>query len=219
MSHVTLVRHGQANNTARDEKGYDKLSELGWQQSRWLGEHFGHMNEVFARVHTGTLRRHIETAEGIAPDTIAEVTRDERLNELQYFTMATLFEEQTGEPLPHGREQFARHMPKMFRAWQEGRIEGVPETFQSFEKRVNDVMREIASGHGRALVVTSGGVIAMALRVTMSLDLKHFCHACLAIQNSSVHRFHPLPTGLAMVQFNGTPHLETKDRQFAQTHL
>ena len=36
MSHVTLVRHGQANSSARDELGYDRLSELGWQQAEWL---------------------------------------------------------------------------------------------------------------------------------------------------------------------------------------
>ncbi|SPF77496.1 histidine phosphatase family protein [Pseudoprimorskyibacter insulae] len=219
MSHVTFVRHGQANNSARDEEGYDKLSDLGWKQSRWLGEHFGQMNEVFARVYTGTLRRHVETTEGINANSPEAVIQDERLNELQYFTMATLFEAQHGEPLPNGREEFAAHLPKMFRAWQEGAIDGVPESFQHFEKRVNDVVREIGAGKGRALVVTSGGVIGMALRVTMSLDLKNFCHACLSIQNTSVHRMQPMPTGMALVQFNATPHLETTERQFAQTHL
>lgn len=219
MSHVTLVRHGQANSAARDEGGYDKLSDLGWQQARWLGEHFGQMNEVFARVYSGTLRRHIETAEGIAATAMSDVQQDERLNELEYFTMAQLFQSQTGEPLPNGREDFAAHMGKMFRAWQAGEIAGVPETFQSFEKRVNEVIREIASGQGRALVVTSGGVIGMVLRVSMSLDLRNFCHACLAIQNTSVHQLQQLPTGLGLTQFNSTPHLQTIDRQFAQTHL
>ena len=42
MPHITLVRHGQANSDAKDEDGYDKLSDLGHQQARWLGEHFDH---------------------------------------------------------------------------------------------------------------------------------------------------------------------------------
>ncbi len=39
MSKITLIRHGQANNTATDEAGYDRLSDLGRQQARWLGEY------------------------------------------------------------------------------------------------------------------------------------------------------------------------------------
>jgi hypothetical protein len=68
-------------------------------------------------------------------------------------------------------------------------------------------------------VVTSGGVIGMAMRVTMGLDIPALSHACLAIQNTSMHRFQPLATGLALTQFNATPHLDTPDRHHAQTHL
>ena len=38
MSHITLIRHGQANSQARDEASYDRLSDLGHQQAAWLGE-------------------------------------------------------------------------------------------------------------------------------------------------------------------------------------
>jgi len=38
MSHITLIRHGQANTGARDEQSYDRLSALGHQQAAWLGE-------------------------------------------------------------------------------------------------------------------------------------------------------------------------------------
>lgn len=219
MSHVTLVRHGQANNTARDEAGYDKLSPLGWQQAEWLGDHFRSMNEVFGRVYTGTLRRHVETAQGIKPECLANAVQDERLNEMEYFTMAKLLEEQHKVPLPEDREGFVHHIPQLMTYWQDGKLEGTPETFSYFEKRVSDVVQEIAQGNGRALVVTSGGLIAMVLRVTMRLDTIGFAQACLAIQNTSIHRWQPFPSGLGMVQFNATPHLETIDRQFAQTHL
>ena len=65
MSFITLVRHGQANSSARDEGSYDRLSDLGWQQARWLGGYFEQTGEKFARVYSGTLRRHVETVEGI----------------------------------------------------------------------------------------------------------------------------------------------------------
>jgi phosphohistidine phosphatase SixA len=35
---LVLIRHGQANSAANDEDGYDRLSDLGHQQARWLGD-------------------------------------------------------------------------------------------------------------------------------------------------------------------------------------
>ena len=69
MSHITLIRHGQANGDARDEAGYDKLSPLGKQQSAWLGEYLRASAAHHPRVFCGTLRRHEETAEAMGlPD-------------------------------------------------------------------------------------------------------------------------------------------------------
>ncbi|MBV2360156.1 histidine phosphatase family protein [Thalassococcus sp. CAU 1522] len=216
MAHVTLVRHGQANSTARDEGGYDRLSDLGKQQSAWLGGHFREAGEVFARVYSGTLRRHVETAEAMGSQ---DVTRDPRLNEMQYFTMAQALSDQHGIAIPQDREEFVTHLPLLFRHWQEDRLDGVPERFADFEARVTAVLTEIAEGRGRALVVTSGGLIGMAMRVAMGLDLTAMAHVCLAIENTSVHRLQPLPTGLALVQFNALPHLEDPHRQHARSHI
>ncbi|WP_425074205.1 histidine phosphatase family protein [Sagittula sp. S175] len=219
MSYVTLVRHGQANSAARDEHGYDKLSELGWQQARWLGDWFRQTGDVFARVYTGTLRRHVETAEAIAAENVEGPIRDERLNEMAYFTMAQLTEEQHGLPIPEGREAFVRHLPQMFALWRDGQIEGAPESFADFETRVGEALHEIAAGEGRALVVTSGGLIGMAMRLVMRLDLDALAHACLAIENTSLHRIQPLSSGLLLTQFNALPHLDSPERQFARSHL
>jgi phosphohistidine phosphatase SixA len=38
MGELVLIRHGQANSAANDEDGYDRLSDLGHQQARWLGD-------------------------------------------------------------------------------------------------------------------------------------------------------------------------------------
>lgn len=217
MSHVTLVRHGQANTAARDELSYDRLSDLGKQQARWLGAHLAGSGERFARAYSGTLIRHCETAAEM--DLGLEVVRDARLNELEYFTMAQLFAAQHGVPMPVDREAFILHMPRLFTVWSEGGLEGAPESFADFEARVGDVLHEIAAGSGRAVVVTSGGLIGMAMRVTMGLGMGAFAHACLSIENSSLHRFQPLATGLALTLFNAVPHLEGRERAFARTHL
>lgn len=217
MSHVTLVRHGQANTGARDEISYDRLSDLGRQQARWLGAHLSGTGERFARAYCGTLTRHRETAAEMALG--LEMQHDARLDELEYFTMAQLLLEQHGVPMPADREEFVLHLPRLFTVWHEGGLEGAPESFADFEARVSAAVHDIAAGEGRALVVTSGGVIGFAMRATMGLGMAALAHACLAIENSSLHRFQPLATGLALTQFNAVPHLDGADRAYARSHL
>ncbi|MFP7672898.1 histidine phosphatase family protein [Marivita sp. S0852] len=219
MSHIVLVRHGQANSGAKDERGYDRLSPLGHKQAGWLGAHFRDRGDVFAHVWTGTLQRHIETADGIAAASPAQVTRDPRLNELEYFTMSQLLAEQHGITLPATREGFVRHLPCLFQHWQDGKLEGAPESFANFETRVRDALHEISAASGRSLIVTSGGLIGMAMRLTLRLDMTAFCNVCLSIQNTSLSSWLPLEGHLALTQFNALPHLDTPDRLFAQTHI
>ncbi|WP_420585879.1 histidine phosphatase family protein [Ruegeria sp.] len=216
MSYITLVRHGQANSAARDEGNYDKLSDLGHQQARWLGAHLKENQAFYPRVYSGTLTRHIETAASMG---LSEPIRDPRLNEVEYFRMSQLFKEQHGEPLPETREGFIEHLPKTFAAWQRGEIEDTPETFDEFETRVGDVLREIGTEGGPAIVVTSGGLISMVVRIAMGLDLASMSRVALAIMNTSLHRLHPIGPQLSPVLFNAVPHLEAPDRRYAQTHL
>ena len=216
MSHITLVRHGQANTTARDELSYDRLSELGHQQARWLGAHLRDTRLHYPRVYCGTLNRHVETAASMG---LPQPTRDARLNEIEYFTLAQLFQQQHGVEIPTDREGFVEHLPRTFAAWSRGEIEETPESFEEFETRVRDALREIGTEGGPAIVVTSGGLISMVVRQAMGLDIQSMARVALAIMNTSMHRLHPIGTQLSPVLFNAVPHLEAPDRQFAQTHL
>ncbi len=216
MSHITLVRHGQANTTARDELSYDRLSELGHQQARWLGAHLRDTRLHYPRVYCGTLNRHVETAASMG---LSQPTRDARLNEIEYFTLAQLFQQQHGVEIPTDREGFVEHLPRTFAAWSRGEIEDTPESFEEFETRVRDALREIGTEGGPAIVVTSGGLISMVVRQAMGLDIPSMARVALAIMNTSMHRLHPIGAQLSPVLFNAVPHLEAPDRQFAQTHL
>ncbi|WP_171132044.1 MULTISPECIES: histidine phosphatase family protein [unclassified Ruegeria] len=216
MSHITLVRHGQANTAARDEVSYDKLSDLGHQQARWLGAHLRDTNIYYPRVYCGTLTRHAETAASMG---LSEPVRDARLNEIEYFTLAQLFEQQHGVAIPTDREGFVEHLPKTFAAWAGGEITDAPETFEEFETRVSDALREIGTEGGPAIIVTSGGLISMVVRQAMGLDIPSMARVALAIMNTSMHRLHPIGAQLSPVLFNAVPHLEAPDRQYAQTHL
>ena len=216
MSHITLVRHGQANTEARDETSYDRLSPLGHQQAQWLGAHLRASGADHGRIYCGTLTRHMETAQAMG---LGEAVRDPRLNELEYFTLAQLMEQQRGVAIPQDREGFVAHLPLVFEAWQRGEIDNPPESFEAFETRVREALSEIAAGAGPALVVTSGGLIAMAMRQVLGLGVPSMARMALAIMNTSLHRLFPIGDALSPVLFNAVPHLEQPERHYAQTHL
>ncbi|MEP2640905.1 histidine phosphatase family protein [Roseobacter sp.] len=217
MSHITLIRHGQANSGAQDEASYDKLSPLGHQQSAWLGAHLHAQGQHHTRLYTGTLTRHIETA--AAMDTGLEPTRDARLNELEYLTLSHALKAEHGVPFPQDEHAFTSHLPQMFDYWQRDQITDAPERFGDFEARTQAVIADIAQGDGPALVVTSGGVIAMIMRQVLRLDIAGMAQIALAIYNTSQHRLFPIGGTLSPTLFNAIPHLEAPDRHYAQTHV
>lgn len=219
MSNLTFIRHGQANTGARDEGSYDQLSALGQQQATWLGQHLRATGQHYERIYCGTLIRHRQTAEAMAMPGTDRLKQDDRLNEMEFFTLANLLEQQQGISLPDHREGFVEYMPLLLAKWQAGEIAETPERFSDFQDRVTSITAELSQGRGPALVVTSGGLIGMAISRVMGLDTHGFARLCLTIMNTSVHRMHRVGQEMAMTQFNAVPHLEQTDRHFAQTHL
>ncbi len=217
MSHITLIRHGQANSAAQDEASYDKLSPLGHQQAQWLGHYLTETHQHHARLYTGTLTRHAETA--MAMETGLKPQVDARLNELEYFTLAQALKDEHGVEFPADQRGFAQHLPQVFRAWSAGKLSAVPESFQSFETRVRDALAEISAGEGPALVVTSGGLISCVMRHHLRLDIDGMAQLALAIMNTSMHRLYPVGGTWSPVLFNAVPHLEQPERRHAQTHV
>lgn len=219
MSNITLVRHGQANTGARDEANYDALSDLGQQQAVWLGQHIRDTGEHYERFYSGTLTRHRQTAAGMALCEAEALVIDERLNEMEFFTLANLLQQQQNVPIPQEREEFVTYLPMLMNKWRAGEIDNPPEGYEDFQTRTQSVIEDIAGGRGAAMVVTSGGLIAMALRGVLDLDTHGFSRLALAIMNSSMHRLHDVSGDLMMTQFNAVPHLEDRARHHAQTHL
>ncbi|MEH6737893.1 MAG: histidine phosphatase family protein [Sulfitobacter sp.] len=217
MSTITLIRHGQANSTAKDELSYDRLSDLGHDQAKWLGEHLRDTGAHHTRLYTGTLRRHIETADGMA--TGLSATRDARLNELEYFTLGNLLTEQHGVPFPTEQAGFINHLPQVFQYWKDGKLEGAPETYADFQNRISDALAQIAEGTGPALVVTSGGLIANVIGQQMELSIAATARTAIAIFHTSLHQLHPIGGHLSPVLFNATPHLDTPARSLSKTNI
>lgn len=208
MGELILVRHGQANTGASSEEDYDRLSDLGHQQAAWLGDWLRAHEDGFDHVMSGTMRRHIETATsaGFAPK-----KQDSRLNELDYFALARDIEITHGLAQPTNEQDFAHHIPQTFSAWHAAEINGA-EPFASFETRIQTVMTEAATPGRRVLCFTSGGVIAMALRIALGLDPERLAQVLLPIYNSSIHRFRVMEHGTFLSSFNAIPHLDLPAR-------
>ncbi len=212
MGEIILVRHGQANSFATTEEDYDRLSDLGHIQARWLGEWFRDHGQSFDHVVSGTMQRHRETTEGLG----LTADEDPRLNEIDYYTLSDALLRVKGEPLPTG-DDFAIHMPKVLAAWKAAEIEGA-EPYHAFENRVAALLSEAAQPGRPVLCVTSGGVIGMVLRHVLDLDILRLSHVMLPIWNSSIHRLLVRDDQTYLAGYNAIPHLDPPERAHARTH-
>jgi broad specificity phosphatase PhoE len=215
MGELVLIRHGQANSAANDEDGYDRLSDLGHQQARWLGEWLRAHEAPFDRVLMGSLRRHRETAEAMG-DMGAE--RGGR----RAAERARLFQP-LGRPCrPYRRartahaRRFRDHIRDVMQAWSRAEIQG-NESYADFEARVAEMLTVAARPGRRVLCVTSGGVIGMMVRHILDLDPARMAHLLVPIRNASIHRVAVLSQGTILAGFNATPHLDGPDRGHART--
>jgi len=216
MAEIILVRHGQAMSHATDEQSYDRLSQLGHEQAAWLGAHLRATNPHFDAVVTGTLNRQTGTARAMG----YEITeQDARLDELSYFALAGAMEAQFGLPAPRDATEFATHLPRVIEHWTEGRLASVPETYDQFAARVCATIDDVCGRHGRILVVTSGGVIGMAMRHALGLGNGGMAKIMLQIMNTSLNRLEYVHDTLMVGTFNATPHLDTPDRAHARTFV
>ena len=214
MGELTLVRHGQANSAADNEVDYDRLSDLGHQQARWLGAWMAAHDQPYDSVFSGTLRRQRETAAGMG---FTHVIEDARLNEIAYYDLTDEMAVLRPDLPRTSPEDFEVHFPATLEAWKAGHINGV-ETYAAFTERVRAVL-DLASQPGkRVLCVTSGGIIARAVSQILGLDIPQMARIALPIYNTSVHRFHVRDTGPILATFNSAPHLDVTDRIEARTY-
>ncbi len=214
MGEITLVRHGQANSAATNEADYDRLTELGHQQAAWLGTWIQAHDGPFDSVYSGSLRRQRETVAGMG---FADVSVDERLNEITYYDLAAEMDAKGLAAPRKGPDDFAVHFPATLTAWRDGKITG-GETYANYSDRVQAVIREAAQPGKRILCVTSGGIIARAVAHILHLDIPRMAQIALPILNTSVHRIHVTPQGPILGTFNSAPHLDHTDRLTARTH-
>ncbi|OYQ43103.1 histidine phosphatase family protein [Rhodoferax sp. TH121] len=211
MGNLYLVRHGQASFGAED---YDKLSELGHQQSVRLGEYFAHKGLQFEAVITGTLKRHAQTWAGIAKGAglTHEALEWPGLNE---YDSAAVIHAIHPAPLEKAdTPEMYRHHFRLLRdgltQWMNGVVspQGMP-SYGAFVEGVTSALDHVRQRHtGNVLIVTSGGPISTAVGHILGTTPETTIELNLRIRNSSITELAYTPKRHMLVTYNTLPHLD-----------
>ncbi len=216
MAEFYLVRHGQASFGSAN---YDQLSDMGYQQALWLGEHFLQQGIEFDRVITGSMLRHEQTAHNICQGLQLDLPMDvhEGLNEFDFYALVQCYFKMFPDQQPKeekSRTYFFKVLKAALLLWSKGELQGaLPETFIQFKQRVNDALAYIQDSQAkRTLVVSSGGPISMAMCHILDLQNEKMIQLNMQIKNSSYSQFFYKNNTTFMAGFNATSHLEKPDR-------
>jgi broad specificity phosphatase PhoE len=228
MADIYLVRHGQAAFGSGD---YDRLTDNGVRQSRWLGEYYAERGLAFDAVFSGSQQRHRETLDAMAGALpgLPEAVRHAGLDEYDFGALirATTGAGSLQEAIASNPDGDRRSIYALLRgaleAWAEGRLDGtVPESWATFGARVGDALGQLAAAAGRGrkvLVVCSGGPISRLLGLALDLADRTTIGLNLQLQNSAyAHLYHDGEI-FQLASFNSLPHLDRPERRAAMSHI
>lgn len=228
MSHLFIVRHGQASFHADD---YDQLSTRGMEQARRLAFHWAEQNLSFDHVYVGPRRRHRQTL-----DAVAAVYRNRGLNWPKPVKLPELDEHFGADVLmrslpdlmrrdPAIREMkekwhkdsdtaqrdFLRLYQKVARKWvrRELRVSDL-EAWHEFRDRVSRGLAKIAYAAGskkRVVAFSSAGPVAAAMGLALNLDDEKTFDVSWTVRNAAYTEFLFSRGRFSLMGFNAVPHL------------
>ncbi len=228
MSTLYFIRHGQASFGKDD---YDELSDTGHRQARILAHYFEVMGRRFDAIYTGTLSRHLKTAEAMLAhlnEVKAPVPPVRQLEGLNEYPTHDIFPALApaavaADPtlatdvaaLMKDRRAFQRVFEAVMGLWASG-THAVPGlmTWQDFKGKVNRAIDEIMKHDGtgkNVAVFTSGGTISVAVQRTLGLGETGAMKIAEQLVNTSVTRFKCTRDRIMMATFNEYAHLEREN--------
>ncbi|MDR2324581.1 MAG: histidine phosphatase family protein [Acidovorax sp.] len=215
MGTLYLVRHGQASFGAEN---YDQLSPRGTAQAERLGQYWQERGQSFDAVFTGTLRRHVQTLEGIARQ-LPGLPAATALPALNEYDSHALIRSIHPEPLdkPDTPERYRQHFRLLCDAlaqWMSGVItpEGMP-SWEDFSGGVHQALERIRQQYagGNVLLVSSGGPISTAVSQVLGTTPEASIALNMRLRNSAVTEFSISPKRLMLQTFNTLNHLDTDE--------
>ena len=213
MGTLYLVRHGQASFGADD---YDQLSELGQKQSERLGAYFAGKGLKFDAAYSGTLKRQIQTLDGICRGGGYTLTGEQRPGLNEYNSEAVI-----GAIHPHklskptSKEEYRNHFRLLrdgLTQWMAGVVtpHGMPD-YTEWQQGIVDTLDLVrASAHNNVLIVSSGGPISTVVGHILGTSPETTIDLNMRIRNSSVTEFAFTPKRHMLVTYNTLPHLDDK---------
>ncbi|MEP7270777.1 MAG: histidine phosphatase family protein [Acidobacteriota bacterium] len=230
MSDLTLIRHGKADAFGAD---YDRLTEIGREQSRYLGDYWVSQNTHFDEVYTGPRIRQIDTAvevgarmtEGGLP--WPEPVMIEELDEYDGHGIVKRFGPELAERDEHIRQLIEadrrsveprdrhRTFQHLFEAlvmkWVSGElISAETESWLAFRTRVEHGLARIMERQGsgrRVAVFTSGGPISIAVQLATKAPPEMAMELNWRIRNASLTGIVFSSERRTLDYFNAIPHL------------
>jgi len=223
MATLYLVRHGQASFASEN---YDRLSELGRQQSVWLGEYFAERGIVFSRAVCGTLERQRRTAHAILETMGSGLTAEEHPGWNEYSGEA-LYRAYLGDEWARARatgnvRAVYRSIKAALEAWSEDKLQGpLPETWRGFGERIAAAMQSACAGlpnDAIVLAASSGGAIGRGVADLLQAPARAAIELNLQFRNSGFCEIFFSQRSMRLVSMNCVPHLDRGDRRDAITY-
>jgi len=231
MSHIILVRHGQASFLQGD---YDKLCANGEAQARLLGEYWSLRGGVFSGAYSGPCVRQQATARIVRdvyrnanldfPETVVMNEFDEYQAEAvlskclpQLLPVNAEINEsyrayRTSSEFNEKRKAFQKFFEAVIAKWVTGEVAapGI-ESWQDFclrvERGLAHVVRDTPPA-ATAVVFTSAGPIAAAIRRALHLSAEDTLQLTWMSRNASFSSFLASGERFTLSTFNAHPHLD-----------
>jgi broad specificity phosphatase PhoE len=233
---VYFIRHGQAGS----RQDYDRLSDLGRQQSSRLGAWLARQPVHFDQAWSGRLARQRETAEQVRtaylkirdgfPEINGSGCWDEfdldavyrgigpqlARDDAEFRRQFEELREQARDPVSRVHRTWARCDTTVVRAWVDGGYEYEGESFAAFARRVRggaELLRD-ADHDGLArnvAVFTSATPAAVWAAMALELDGRKIMQLAGVTYNTSLTVIRVDQERVRLFQFNTVPHLDTAE--------
>ena len=220
MSAIYLIRHGQASFGDGD---YDRLSPLGLEQSRVLGEALCGRVPKVDHVVCGGMTRHRQTAEAclLAMQLGTAWDEDTGWNEYDHEEVIERFEPRYADPLllldemkaaadPH--RAFQHMFSRAVARWIGGEHDAeYREPWSGFSARVNEALQRLVQRmepSQTALVFTSGGPITALATDLLRMPSRDGIRISWTLANAAVTKLVVGPRGVHLSTLNEHAHFE-----------
>ena len=233
MSKIYLVRHGQAGT--RD--AYDRLSDLGHQQAKLLGEYFAGQHIVFSAAYSGSMKRQQET--GFAVRTayqqkgilFPEIVTRQQWNEFnldqiyreiapvmcdddpdfreKYEVMREQVRLSTGQQESPVHRRWLACDSQIVNAWIAGKYPYQGESWDDFRRRVAACRSEMQNGTHKSNIIVFTSAMPVAIWTGLALDIfdDRIMRLAGVLHNTAYSILRLRSDNLRLFTFNATPHL------------